>query len=153
MTPETETASPAAGSNDGEGSDAKITLASETSKSNSSNWGQGRGREGRTGRCGHQGRGGRGGHFNHPAYTSSIRNFKRGVADFGAVLGTTSEQREAKDQYKKFSKNMKQYILRVFQKNENIIILARDLKDSTIFNTHSAVSRRRERPDHGNDPN
>ena len=25
------------------------------------------------------------------------------VEDFGAVLGTTSEQREAKDQYKKFA--------------------------------------------------
>ena len=57
-----------------------------------------------------------GGRFNPPEYTSSIRNSKGEVEDFGVVLGTTSEQREAKDQYKKFSKNLKQYILRYFQK-------------------------------------
>ena len=54
------------------------------------------------------------------------------MEDFGAVLGTTSEQREAKDQYKKFSKKLKQYILRVFQNPEDIIVLVRDFKDPTI---------------------
>ena len=52
--------------------------------------------------------------------------------DFGAVLGTMSEQREAKGQYKKFSEKLKQYILRVFQNTEDIIALVRDLKDPTI---------------------
>ena len=44
-----------------------------------------------------------------------------------------SEQREAKDQYKKFSEKLKQYILRVFQNPENIIVLVRYLYDPTIF--------------------
>ena len=115
MTPETETASPAAGSNGGDGSDATITLASETSKSNSSNGVQGHGQGGCTRRCGHQWCGIRGGSFNRPAYTSSIRNFKGEVEDFGAVLGSTSEQIEDKDKYKKFREELKQYILRVLQ--------------------------------------
>ena len=42
MTQETETASPAAGRNVGDVSDAKISLASETRESNSSNGVQGR---------------------------------------------------------------------------------------------------------------
>ena len=63
---------------------------------------------------------------------SSIRNFNGEVEDFGAVLGTMSEQREAKGQYKKFSEKLKQYILRVFQNTEDIIALVRDLKDPTI---------------------
>ena len=54
------------------------------------------------------------------------------MEDFGAVLGTTSEQKEAKVQYNKFSENLKQYILRVFQNPEDIIVLVRDLKDPTI---------------------
>ena len=69
MTPETETASPAAGNNGGYGSNATITFASETSKSNSSNGGQGRGRVVRIRRGGHQGHGRRGVHFNRQAYT------------------------------------------------------------------------------------
>ena len=44
------------------------------------------------------------------------------------VLGIMSEQREAKDQYKKFSEKPKQYILRVFQNPEDIIVLVRYLK-------------------------
>ena len=48
MTPETETASPAAGSNGRYDSDETITRASEISKSNSSNGGRGRGRGGCT---------------------------------------------------------------------------------------------------------
>ena len=115
MTQETETASPAAGSNGGDGSDATITLASETSKPNSRNWGQGRGRGGRTRRGGHQGCGWRGVRFNRPAYTSSIRKFKGEVEDFGAALGSTSEQIEDKDQNKKFREKLKHYILRVLQ--------------------------------------
>ena len=54
------------------------------------------------------------------------------MEDFDAVLGTMCEQREAKDQYKKFSDNLKQYILRLFQNPEYIIVLVRDLKDHTI---------------------
>ena len=106
MTPETETASPATGINGGDGSDSTITCASETSKSNSSNGWQGRGQVVRTGRGSHQGHGGRGRFFNHPSYTSSSRNFNREVEDFGAVLRTTSEQREAKDKYKKYSEKL-----------------------------------------------
>ena len=136
MTPETETASPAAEINGGDSSDTTITRASETSEPNSRKGETGRGRGGCTRRGGHQGRGGRGRHFNRPAYTSLIRNFKGEVEDFGAVLGTTSEQREAKDRYKKFSEKLKQYILRVFQNNEDVIVLVRYIKDHTIvFNT------------------
>ena len=50
MTPEIETTSRAAGSNDGEVSDKKITRASETSKSTSNNGGKGCGQGGCTGR-------------------------------------------------------------------------------------------------------
>ena len=58
------------------------------------------------------------------------------MEDLGAVLGATSEQIEAKDQYKKFSEKMKQYILREFQNSEDIIVLVRDLKyPTTILNT------------------
>ena len=58
------------------------------------------------------------------------------MEDLGAVLGATSEQIEAKDQYKKFSEKMKQYILREFQNYEDIIVLVRDLKyPTTILNT------------------
>ena len=60
------------------------------------------------------------------------------MEDFGAVLGTTSEQREAKDQYKKFSENLKQYTLRVSHNPEYIIVQVRDLKDPKIvLNTSS----------------
>ena len=55
------------------------------------------------------------------------------MEDFGAVLGNTSEQRGAKDQYRKFIKKLKQYILRVFQKHEYIIVLVRYLKDPNFF--------------------
>ena len=54
------------------------------------------------------------------------------MEDFGAVLGTTSEQREAKDRHKKVSKNLKQYILRVFHNPEDKIFLVRDIKYPTI---------------------
>ena len=58
------------------------------------------------------------------------------VEGFGAVLGTTYDQREAKDQYNKFSEKLKQYILRVFQNPEDIIVIVRDLKDPTfVFKT------------------
>ena len=57
MNPETETASPAAGSNGMDSSDATITHVSETSKSSSINGRQGRGRGGLTIRGGNQGRG------------------------------------------------------------------------------------------------
>ena len=89
MTPETETSSPAAVNNDRDGSDATVNCASETIKSSSSNGLQGRIQGGRTGRGVHQGYSGQSGRFNRPAYTSSIRNFKGEVEDFGAVLGTT----------------------------------------------------------------
>ena len=108
MTPETETATPAAGSNGRDGSDTTTTRSSETIESSSSNGGQGL----RKGDChvrgGHQGRGGLGRRFNHPAYKSSNRKFKGEVEDFGTVLGTTSEQREAKDQYRKLIEKLKQ---------------------------------------------
>ena len=108
MTLEAETASPDAGSNCGEGSDATTTRASEMSESSSRNGGQGRGQGGHTGRRGHQGRRRQGERFKLLSYTLLIRNFKVEVEGFGTVLCTTSEQREVKDQYKKFSQNLKQ---------------------------------------------
>ena len=47
--------------------------------------------------------------FNRTAYTPLVFNFKGEVDNFGAVLGATAEQREAKDQYKIFSDNLKHY--------------------------------------------
>ena len=65
-----------------------------------------------------------------------IRNFKGEVEEFRAVLGTMSEQRESKDQYKKFGENPKQYILRVLYNPEYIMVLIRYLKDlTTVLNT------------------
>ena len=61
MTPETETASPAAGINCGDSIDSKITCASDTSsKSSGINGFQGRGQGGCVGRGSHQGHDGRG---------------------------------------------------------------------------------------------
>ena len=58
MTPETETAPHCAGSNGGDGSEAKTTRDSDTmSKSSERNGVQGCGRGGHTGRVSHQGRG------------------------------------------------------------------------------------------------
>ena len=54
------------------------------------------------------------------------------MEDFGAVLGTTSEQREAKYKYNKFSEKLKQYTLIEFHNPEDIIVLVRDLKYPTI---------------------
>ena len=54
------------------------------------------------------------------------------MEDFGAFLGTTSEQRESKDQYKKFIEKLKHYTLKVFHNPEDIIVLARYLKYPTI---------------------
>ena len=63
------------------------------------------------------------------------------MEDFGADLGTTSEQREAKDQYKKFSKMLKQYILRQFHNTEDIIVLVRYLKyNKNLLNTSEPTS-------------
>ena len=77
MTPESEIASPASGSNGRDGSDATITSASDTkSKSITSNGGQGHAQGGCTIRGDHQVRDERFGCFNRPAYISSIRNLK-----------------------------------------------------------------------------
>ena len=58
------------------------------------------------------------------------------MENFGAVLGTTSEQREAKYQYKKFSKKLNQYILRELHNPEDILFLVGYLKyATTILNT------------------
>ena len=58
------------------------------------------------------------------------------MEDFGEVLGTTSEQREAKDQYKKFSEKLKKYILRESQNPLYIIVMVVYLKDlTTVLNT------------------
>ena len=89
-----------------------ITCVYDTSESIANNRGRKRGQGGHTIRGSHQECGVQYGRFNLPVYTSSIRNFNEEVDDFIAVLGTTAEQREAKDQYRKFSENLKQYILR-----------------------------------------
>ena len=113
MTPETETDLPAAGINDKDGSEVKITRAYDTMiKSNVSNRVQGNVRGGHTRRGGHQGRVVQFRRFNFPEYISLIRNVKAEVEDFGAFLGTTFKQRDAKDKYKKFSEKLKQHILR-----------------------------------------
>ena len=137
MTTETETVSLATGINGGDGSDAKITrVSATTSKSIASNGVQVYVWVGHTGIVDHQGWGGRGGRFNHPEYTSFIRKFKVKVDGFGTVLGTTAEQREFEDQYKNFSKNLKQYIQLEFRNTEDIIVLIRDLKyPTTVLNT------------------
>ena len=89
MTPETETASPAAGINVWDRSDATITLFYDTTiESSARNGVQGRGQVGF-----HQGSDGRGRCFYFPSYTSLIRNSKVEVDSFGSVLGTTSYQR------------------------------------------------------------
>ena len=63
------------------------------------------------------------------------------MEDFGAVLGTTYEQIEAKYQYKKFSKKLEQYILIKFQNHEDIIVLVIYLKDTTtVLNTSRPTS-------------
>ena len=112
MTPRTETASPATGSNGADVNDTIITCSSDTMiKSSPRNRGQGHGQGDHTWSSGHPWCAGRGGRFNWLAYTSSIRNFKGEVDKFGAVLWTTYKQREPKDYYKKFSKKLNQYIL------------------------------------------
>ena len=63
------------------------------SVSSSSNGGQGHGQGGFTVRDIHQGREKRGGHFSQPTYTSSTRNLKGEVENFGAVLGTKEKPR------------------------------------------------------------
>ena len=47
------------------------------------------------------------------------------MEDSRTVLGTMYEQREAKDQYNKLSKKLKQYIIRVLQNPEDIIVMVR----------------------------
>ena len=75
MTPEIETAQPAAGRNFRDNSDATTTKAPViTSKSNVINGGQGRGQGGCGGRGYNQGHNGRGRKFNRPLYTPSIQN-------------------------------------------------------------------------------
>ena len=41
---------------------------------------------------------------------------------FGALLGTTVDERESKYQYKKFSKKLRQYVLQELQNPEDIIV-------------------------------
>ena len=48
---------------------------------------------------------------------------------FFMVLGNRYKHREAKYQFKKFSKNLEEYVLRDFQNPEDIIILVQDIKD------------------------
>ena len=50
------------------------------------------------------------------------------MENFGAVLGNTSEKKEAKYQYKKFSEKLKKYILKILQNPKDIIVLVRYLK-------------------------
>ena len=65
------------------------------------------------------------------------------VDDFGAVLGTTTEHIEHKDQWKNISEKLKKYVLQYFHNHEDIIVLVRDRKTPmTVLNTsiHSALS-------------
>ena len=109
MSTGSETAPPGAVRNSRDNIDTKTTrYPNITSESNGSNVGQWRGHWGHVGRGGHHRPGGQVGIFNWPLYTPYIQNFKGEVENFGAVLGTTAEQREAKYQYKKFDENMNQ---------------------------------------------
>ena len=140
MTLETKTDPPSAGSSAGEG-EVTTKRAQKTIESSTYNGGQWQGRCGCEGRSSHQGYGGRGGCFNRPAYTSSIINFKGEVEDFGAVLGNTAYQREAKDQYKKFIKNLKQYVILYFQHPQSIIFLVWDVKPPmTVLDTSKSTA-------------
>ena len=57
------------------------------------------------------------------------------MEQFGAVLGITAKQREAKYQFKRISENLKQYV-QEFHNPVDIIVLARDVKDPmAILNT------------------
>ena len=107
MTLETETSPPARGSSV-EDNNSKTALIQYTmSESNNSNGGQGRYRGGNGGRGVYQVHDGRRGRFNQMPDTSLIRKFKGKVEYFGAVLGTTAEQKESKLQFNKLDKNMK----------------------------------------------
>ena len=64
---------------------------------------------------------------------SSIKNFKGEVDDFGAVLGTTADQREAKDKCNNFNQKLKQYVIRELHNPEDIIVLVWYLKDPMIM--------------------
>ena len=100
MTPETGT-SPLAAVSSGWDGDATTSRGHKTTtKSRSIKVVRGRGWGGQGLRGGHQGHARRRIHFNWQAYMSLIGNFKGEVDDFGAVLGSTAEQREDKDQYK-----------------------------------------------------
>ena len=92
MAPEKETASPGAEDYGKGGSDMTINCASDTSKSITSNRGQGRGQGGCPRRGIHQGGGGLVRHFNCPAYTSSTMKFKVKMDYFGAVLGKMNDK-------------------------------------------------------------
>ena len=128
MTLETETAPPAVGSSGKEGDTATTQSHNNTSESRQSNGGLGKCRVSHGGRISHQGREGWGRCFNCPAYMSLIQNFKGEADDFSMVLRTTSDQREAKDQYKKFNQKLKHYVIQEFHDPENIIVLVWDSK-------------------------
>ena len=129
MTPETDIIPPDVRISGG-GGDITTAQGHETTReSSSNNGGRGQGWCGYWVCSGHQGSGGRGRRFNRPAYTSSIWDFKGEVDYFGALLDTTVNQIEAKDQYKKFSENLKQYVIQELQNPEDIIALVWDLKE------------------------
>ena len=136
MTPEMESTPPDVGTGGGGGGEPTTWGHKITSKSNSSNRVLGQVGQGCRGRKGHQGHGGQYRRFNCPSYISLISCFKWKVDDPGTVLGNTAKQREANDQYNKFSEKLKQYILRELHNPEDIIVMVWDLKYLvTVLNT------------------
>ena len=123
MNPKTEL-SPSAAEISGGEVDATTTGGHKTmSESSTINGVRGQGWCGRVGISVHQGWGGWGRRVNWPVYTSSIQKFKVELDYFRAVLGTTAKRRESKDQYKKFSNKLKQYVLQEFQNHDYINVL------------------------------
>ena len=59
----------------------------------------------------------------------SLANFTGKVPSVGSILGTVSEQRSMKDQFKTFQDKLKQYLLHKFDNPKDVIIVIRSLKD------------------------
>jgi hypothetical protein len=74
---------------------------------------------------------GRGNRFGNRSFNRGIENFKGKVPEIGAVLGTASEQRENKDQFKNFQEKLLRYIKRSnnYRNADDLSILIRKMKD------------------------
>ena len=63
------------------------------------------------------------------------------MEEFGAVLGTTAKQIEAKHQFKKISEKVNEYVLQEFYNPKYIIVMLRGVKIlMVILNTSGPTS-------------